>query len=134
MPVRGIPFKERRYVLHQLLVIEGLEGERQSSMDDYLTLQDGFECRRVEWDPRSPQQLSCAGVELVLLAAPAQMEDPLRFFAWLQDHPLRTSSVAILPTNPDTKLLQAVSEMVNDFVISPVKSEELRCRVLRFLG
>jgi len=44
MPVRGIPFKERRYVLHQLLVIEGLEGERQSSMDDYLTLQDGFEC------------------------------------------------------------------------------------------
>jgi DNA-binding NtrC family response regulator len=133
MPVRGIP-KERRYLLHQLLVIEGLEGERQSSMGDYLTLQDGFECRRVEWDPRSPQQLSCAGVELVLLAAPAQMEDPLRFFAWLQDHTLRTSSVAILPTNPDTKLLQAVSEMVNDFVISPVKSGELRCRVLRILG
>ncbi len=61
------------------------------------------------------------------------MEDPLRFFAWLQDHPLRTSSVAILPTNPDTKLLQAASEMVNDFVISPVKSEELRCRVARIL-
>ncbi|HYM79552.1 MAG TPA: sigma-54 dependent transcriptional regulator [Candidatus Dormibacteraeota bacterium] len=121
-------------MLHQLLVIEGLGVERQNSAGDYLTLQDGFDCRRVEWDPRSPQQPSCAGVELVLLAAPAQMEDPLRFFAWLQDHPLRTSSVAILPTNPDTKLLQAASEMVNDFVISPVKSEELRFRVLRILG
>ena len=56
---------------HQLLVIEGLGVKRQNNAGNYLTLQDGFDFRRMEWDPRSTQQLSCVGVELVLLAAPA---------------------------------------------------------------
>jgi DNA-binding NtrC family response regulator len=121
-------------MLHQVLVIEGLGGEHQGRVPDYLTRLDEFDCRRVGWDPRRSQQLLCPGADLVLLAVPAQMDDPWPFFLWLQNHPLQTSSMAILPTDSDTKLLQAASELVNDFVISPVKSDELRCRIARILG
>jgi two-component system, NtrC family, response regulator GlrR len=121
-------------VLRQLLVVESARSDRRCDLRSYLWLRDGFDCRVVQWTPESSQPMPCSGVDLVLLAAPAQVEDPFGFFAWLQDHPLQRSSVAILPRDPETKLVQMASEMASDFVISPVQSQELRCRIGRILG
>jgi DNA-binding NtrC family response regulator len=118
----------------QLLLVEVEGSSNQSSVRDYLTPEDGFECRRDTWDPKEARALCSPGVALVLFGAPAQLEDPMQFFAWLGHHPIRVPSLAVLPKGSNNTVLQVASAMVDDFVISPVNQEELHCRIARIVG
>lgn len=121
-------------MLRQLLLVEVEGASNQSSVRNYITPKDGFECRQESWNPGAPRALCDPGAELVLFAVPAQLEDPMRFFSWLGEHPIRACSIAVLPEDADLKLLRVASGLVNDFVISPVRGEELRSRIARILG
>jgi two-component system response regulator GlrR len=119
---------------HRLLVIAQAEIGMHCGLAPVLKLESGFDCRHGIWDPSRPLDISQTAAELVLFVTPAQMDDPLRFFSWLRKHPVETSSIAVLPEDADKTLLHLASNSVNDFVVSPVKGEELRCRVARLLG
>jgi DNA-binding NtrC family response regulator len=85
------------------------------------------------WDCFAPEQLgSCRGGLVVANAVPGGVE-AIQFFRWLRQHPLSLPTFAILPAG-DAELLQAGVEAADDFLLWPVRTEELRERVRRLLG
>src|SRR5205823_1631355 len=56
------------------------------------------------------------------------------FFQWLLAHPLHIPMLAVLPDDADKDILRTVSEVADDFVLCPVRNEELHQRLIRILG
>jgi len=89
--------------------------------------------RRMTWDTFSPEQL-CAGSDRLLIADAVQDRGKAcDFFRWLRDHPLPVPIFAVLPQEDDALFLTA-TETVDDFLVSPVRPEELKQRIARLLG
>ena len=89
--------------------------------------------RRMSWDAFSPNQLR-AGEDCLLIANAAHDSDrAAEFFRWLRDHFMPVPTFAILPAE-DSALSQVAMESVDDFLLWPVRPEELNRRVARFLG
>jgi DNA-binding NtrC family response regulator len=89
--------------------------------------------RRMSWDAFSPDQLR-VGKHILLIANAAHASDKAaEFFRWLRDHFIPVPTFAILPAE-DSALSQAAMETVDDFLLWPVRPEELNRRVVRFLG
>jgi DNA-binding NtrC family response regulator len=55
------------------------------------------------------------------------------FFQWLQSNPVSVPVFAILPAD-DGVLLRAATETVDDFLLWPIRPEELKTRIARLLG
>lgn len=100
----------------------------------YLTREEGFDCHREGWKSISSHDLPRPGVELVLFARAAQPDLPCKLFHWLREHPIAAPSLAVLAQESGDEFLRSATETVDDFVFSPVRGEELRCRVKRILG
>jgi DNA-binding NtrC family response regulator len=89
--------------------------------------------RRMTWDTFSPAQL-CPGSDRLLIADAVQDQGKAcDFFRWLRDHPLPVPIFAVLPQE-DGALFRAATETVDDFLVSPVRPEELKRRIARLLG
>jgi DNA-binding NtrC family response regulator len=58
----------------------------------------------------------------------------MHFFQWLQDHPITTPTLAVLARNSEGNLLQAASQVVDDFVLWPTSPEEFLGRLFRILA
>jgi DNA-binding NtrC family response regulator len=57
-----------------------------------------------------------------------------RFIEWLGRQHLPTPTFAVLPTTVSEALLRMTSEAADDFIVSPVRHDELRYRLRRLLG
>ena len=89
--------------------------------------------RRMTWDTFSPVQL-CAASDRLLIADAVQEEGKAcDFFRWLRDNPLPIPIFAVLPQE-EGALFRAATETVDDFLVSPVRPEELKQRIARLLG
>jgi DNA-binding NtrC family response regulator len=89
--------------------------------------------RRLSWDFFSPER-SFAGSDGLLIANAVQSgEKAFEFFRWLRGNSAPLPVFAILPPE-DGALLHAAVETVDDFLLWPVRPEELNRRIARLLG
>lgn len=89
--------------------------------------------RRASWDVFSPEQLRRGKDSLLIANAVPGSDLATDFFRWLRNNPVPVPIFAILPPEDDT-LLRAATETVDDFLLWPVRPEELKRRIARFLG
>ena len=121
-------------MLRKLLLIEDELPACQNSVRSYLTPLWGFECKRQAWKYINPENLLLGGAELVVLGGVAELGGAGKFFSWLRHHPIKAPTIAVLSPEMGSDLLRSASEIVDDFVFSPIRAEELHCRVNRMLG
>jgi two-component system response regulator GlrR len=55
-------------------------------------------------------------------------------FEWLHDHPAGLPTFAVLPSEPGASLLRIAAQAADDFILSPIRGDELRQRLGRVLG
>ncbi len=91
------------------------------------------QCRRIAWDQFEPETLGRAGLRLLIVDTVGAADTAQTLFRQLRDRPLRVPVCAIVSVD-DTRLLQDAAEVVDEFLLGPVRPEELRCRVARLLG
>ncbi len=118
----------------RLLLIEDQPLVLQDSVRPHLTLARGFLCQQQGWSSIDPYRLLPSDVELMVLAGSNKPEQPMRLFDWLRSHPIGKPTLAVLPQNAGDEVFRSAVETVDDFVVSPVREEELHCRVKRILG
>lgn len=93
---------------------------------------DEIEIETTCWTSFHPQDLS-PRIDLILAHADPEMEKARSFFEGLRDHPLSTPVLAILPSHSTRSALREVSQVVDDFLVSPLRAEELLFRIERIL-
>jgi DNA-binding NtrC family response regulator len=94
----------------------------------------GFDCERQIWESFQPERLCETEAEVVVAVAPPEPSPCLDLLGWLRNHPLPIATVTVLPGEPSDNLLDLAWQMADDLVFSPVRDEELRCRLNRVLG
>jgi len=119
-------------MLRRLLLVEQIVNE--ASVARLLTREHGFECERERWDSFSVEKLAEYKFELIITNACPEWERSASLFHWLRTHVAHPPMLMILPHEPDERLLRSASETVDDFLLSPVRDEELRFRIARILG
>jgi len=89
--------------------------------------------RRACWDTFSPEQLASCREGLLVANAVPGTQQAVELFRWLRAHPIAMPTLAIL-AEADSDLLQFAADAVDDFLLLPFRTEELRKRVMRLLG
>lgn len=89
--------------------------------------------RRATWDSLSREELRDRKEVLVIANAVPCNDKAVEFFRKLRDNPIPVPVFAILPAE-DGVLLRVATETVDDFLLWPVRPEELSQRIRRFLG
>jgi DNA-binding NtrC family response regulator len=116
---------------HRLLVIgdgeAGLEPERLFQTDQ------SWRIERQGWDRPAPERLDWSA-NLVAFVAVDQMDRAVRLFEWLGHNPVAALTFAILPEQADEDSLRLTTRVVDDFVLWPVRREEIHIRLMRLLG
>ena len=117
---------------HKLFIIEDASAPLQGHWERVFRQAESMVGRRGGWSSFFPEQLESCSETLLLASAVPRCEEALRLFRWLRDHPLRIPTLAILPEGDD-EMLRAAASAVDDFLLAPVKQEELRHRLARLL-
>ncbi len=118
---------------HKRIIIEHGCSPLHGNLDEVLRQAGSTICRRGAWSSSLPELLQLCPETLLLANAVPSCEEALRFFHWLGEHPIGIPTVAILPSG-DHELLQAAAGVVDDFLLTPVREEELRQRLARLAG
>lgn len=93
----------------------------------------GLTVYRKSWNSFAPENLlSCRHGFLLANAVPGSVE-AIHLFRWLQQNPISLPSLAIF-REEDEEVLRIGVEAVDDFLLWPVRPEELRKRIDRLLG
>ncbi|HME35222.1 MAG TPA: sigma-54 dependent transcriptional regulator [Candidatus Sulfotelmatobacter sp.] len=90
-------------------------------------------CRRRQWGTFLSHELIVGDENLLVANAVPWSAAAVQFFQWLRQHPIGVPTLAILP-GENSDLLQIATEVVDDFLLSPVRGEELQRRVARLVG
>ena len=118
----------------RLLLIEDHPLSFQDSVRRHLTPEHGFVCEQQTWASIDPHHLLPAGVDLMVVAGSNKSEQPLRLLDWLRSHPIGKPTLAVLAPDAGEEIFRSAMDTVDDFVLSPVRGEELHRRVKRILG
>jgi DNA-binding NtrC family response regulator len=88
---------------------------------------------RMEWGKFALEELNSCAEQVVVADAVPQTNEAIRTFQWLQEHPIRVPTLAIVPAeNPD--LVRLAAATADDFLIWPVRAEEFRARLTRLVA
>ena len=117
----------------RLLIVEPPSSALRGWFDDLHEKAPDLLCEHVGWDARLRERISDSGCELVVIVALPPADDPTGFIRLLKEDPLATPTLAILPEDAGEELLLA-SQLLDDFIVAPVRSDELRHRIRRILG
>jgi two-component system response regulator GlrR len=99
-----------------------------------LTNERGYACSRESWATFQAKRLTDIAVDLVISVAPSLSESALFFHDWLRTHSIGAPVLIVLPREPSEALVRSASLAADDFLLSPVRDEELLCRLDRLLG
>ena len=88
----------------------------------------------IDWDSLDFERLRSADAQLIVAVAVPLVPQALALFKWLQDNPISTPVVVLLPRDIDDETLSIVSRSTVDFILWPVHNGELRYRLERILG
>jgi len=103
-------------------------------LDGVLTTDLDSRCEVAGWSELLFDRLHRYNAELIVAVAVPLAAQIIRMFGQLREHPLPTPTLAVLPCDVDDETLVNVSKSADDFVLWPVRKEELRQRVQRLIG
>ena len=93
-----------------------------------------FSHRCLEWATLAPDDLSAFKPDLIIALAAAERDRAARMFQSLQDWHLGAPILALLASDSDEGVLPAAAETADDFILGPLRPDELERRVTRLLG
>jgi two-component system, NtrC family, response regulator GlrR len=94
-------------------------------------------CESASWDTFAADNLHRFQAQLILADASSHEDKEgkaVLFFHWLRKNPVGIPIVAILPELATPELTSLVAEVADDFLLSPVRGNELALRIDRILG
>lgn len=91
-------------------------------------------CKRIDWDSLALERLSECKAQLILAVAVPLLPQAMALFKWLEENPISTPVVVLLPRDIDDETLSLVSRSAVDFILWPIHKGELRYRLERILG
>ena len=121
-------------MVHRLLLIENGGPAGEASLQRFLTRERGFDCEEETWDSVVAGKLQDSGADLLVAVASAEFKRPLSLFEWLRSHLVPIPILAVLPEDSSAEVIRLASQTADDFLLSPVRDEELQCRLARILG
>jgi DNA-binding NtrC family response regulator len=117
-----------------LLIQHRLSPVDNHVLQHVLSPDRGFTCAIVSWDALALEVLPDYDTDVIVALAAVDPTPARRLFDWLADHPVRRPILAVLPSPPDEALIESAAGAVDDFVLLPVREEELRQRLTRMLS
>ena len=118
---------------NRILIVECPQSPPCCGGDEGVIAPEWKNARRTSWDSFSPEALRSMKDCLVIANAVAGGVKVTEFFQWLQGNPISVPIFAILPAD-DGALLHAATKTVDDFLLWPIRPEELKTRIARLLG
>ncbi len=119
-------------ILPRLLMIESapacVEAGSRVALDSYGS------CERRTWEACSPEVLYHSTAQVILAWAAPWTEGAGVFFRNLRSKPIPVPIIAVLPETADTELVRSVLAVAEDFLVEPVRKEELTLRLNRIVG
>lgn len=119
---------------YRLLVIEGDAVPPEACVRTALAHDAAYSCHAVHWDNLGPHSVHRTEAQAVVAVAVPHTPKVTRAFEWLHDHPAGVPTFAVLPGEAGEPLLRMASEAADDFILAPIRADELRQRLGRVLG
>jgi two-component system response regulator GlrR len=91
-------------------------------------------CESTTWDSFPAEALHRSRAQLILAEASSREDKAVSFFHWLIKNPVGIPVVAILREHPHPELSRMVAEVADDFLLLPLRAQELELRIERLLG
>ncbi len=124
---------QRNTVSSRILIVEHTQSPPCCGGDQVAYAPEWENARRASWDTFSPECLRAMKDSLVIANAVPGGGKVTEFFQWLRGNPISVPVFAIVPVD-DCALLQVAMETADDFLLWPIRPEELKTRVARLLG
>ncbi len=106
----------------------------QLSLSRMLRPEDGFLCRRDSWTSFSAAQSNRLDSQLILAVAVPETNEAINFLRSRIKQPGRIPTLVIIPNGSSEELLRTASDGADDFLLWPIREQELRERVKRLIG
>lgn len=107
--------------------------ENRPSAFGLITHEQNWSVQWSSWTGITLEALRHATVDLVVAVALSETDRAARFFRWLRDNAVPYGTFAILPAKADLETLQFNLNVVDDFVLWPVREEEMLYRIGRII-
>src|SRR5579863_5880317 len=127
------PFCSASTVSSRILIVEHPRSSPHRGGDEAFFAPEWGGARHATWDSFSPEVLRSMKDTLVIANATAGGAKIAEFFQWLRSNRISVPIFAILPAD-DAALVHSATGTVDDFLIWPIRPEELKSRVARLLG
>ncbi len=118
---------------YRLLVVESENGAAEPSVCAALADDSAYKCQPVSWERLVRQSSNYGNAHAVVAVAP-QTPETISLFEWLRENPMRAPTLAVLPNQIGEPLLRIAAAAADDFIVSPVRADELRHRLGRLIG
>ncbi len=99
-----------------------------------LRPEDGYRCRCNSWTSFSPTELNRIGSQLLLAVAVPETTEAISFLRSRVKKPWLIPTLAVIPGESSEELLRTASDAADDFMLWPIREQELRERVKRLIG
>ena len=118
---------------HHLTVVEDEPTDGHCGVFEVLNAEPSFHCVRVSWLDFQRAGPALA-TELLVAVATSSSQPSTEALQWLACRKESVPALAVLPSEADASLLALATNVVDDFVLMPVRPLELQHRVGRFLS
>jgi len=126
-------FRSTITLSNRILIVERPQSPPHCGGDQAVIYPEWKNSRREAWDSFTPESLCATKDGLVIANAVPGGGKAAEFFRWLGKHSISVPVFAILPAE-DGELLRLAAEAVDDFLLWPVRPDELNRRIARLLG
>lgn len=117
----------------QLVLVQQSTNPLNSLLDCGLSPHN-LTCKTIDWDSLAFEKLTEYKAKLILAVAVPLVTQAIALFKWLEENPISTPVVVLLPREIDDETLSLVSRSAVDFILWPIHQGELRYRLERILG
>lgn len=94
----------------------------------------GFRCEKFDWKSFNPETLHQSMAQMIVAVTGSNTCKARPLFDWLRRNSIKTPTLAILPENAGQDLIREATEVVDDFLVCPIRPLELQYRLERLLG
>jgi DNA-binding NtrC family response regulator len=88
----------------------------------------------MHWGPELYNRIRGRNPDLLIVVASSAIEQAASLMIALQQTPLATPALAIMPTDAADELIALASRVLDDFMFAPVRCSELQSRIARIIG
>jgi DNA-binding NtrC family response regulator len=118
---------------HEIYLVETPRAPSSAILDRVLERANLRISERVAWPEARPSEMRPDRLAAIVANAVPGTQEAREFFALLQAHPVSAPVFAILPAD-DRGLMEAAMRAVDDFLLWPVRGDEMFFRLQRLAG